>query len=72
VIFPAWTASKRKWCPYRLWNFVMSSRAMGWPVVHRVLQWIFNKMDKPTIDWMGRCRQNPELQLQVHIGKGDQ
>jgi hypothetical protein len=62
ITYPAWSGSKRKRCPLWLWNIVMRSRAMGWPVVHRVLRWLVNKTDR----WgnvvglggrvIGRCR----------------
>ena len=44
--YPAWSGTKRNRCPLWLWEFVMSSRVMGWPGFHRILRWAVNKTNK--------------------------
>jgi hypothetical protein len=46
-VYPAWSGSKRKRCPYWLYHLALSSRAMDWPIVWRVLRWLVIKLDKP-------------------------
>ena len=43
IQYPAWTGTKRRFIPPWLWEFIMSSRVMDLPVVHRVLRFLLNK-----------------------------
>lgn len=44
--FLAWSSIKRRWVPFALWEPIISSRCMDWPVLGRFLRWALNDVTR--------------------------